>query len=208
MTVSTFSKVLSGSELFREVKGVIQLFVDKDEHFPPYQETQQIRKNVGPTVEVVHNSVRDEVYNYMSQVSSYERYMKDYGGITATTFRPKQKKKAPMLLGGTGTLTVTSTNTTTKGSNKTYMYPKSEGRVTVPASALKQIGVKPGDVVGLTKCKELFTLIRGVHGHDQYKADKHGSIRLRPKRVAGYKRFELKIVQGDTQKIVQLVGEN
>ncbi len=217
-----FSRTLTGSELVYNVREAIEFFTKNDSEFTPHQVTQQVRKQVGPTVEVEHGVVRDLVHKEMEHNDDYDSYLKDYGNAKAKTYRPitagkvrKQKKKSPIMLGGVGTLSVSgptstsTTNTTNKGSDTLYVYPKSEGRVTIPASALKRIGVKPGAIVSLTKSNEYLTVFNdsGSFGHDRYTADKYGAIRVRKTRAAGFKRFSLKVDTKAGCKYVQLKGE-
>jgi bifunctional DNA-binding transcriptional regulator/antitoxin component of YhaV-PrlF toxin-antitoxin module len=136
-------------------------------------------------------------------------------------YRPnsKQKKvhthvkfpKSHVVSGGlpikvTGTLSVA--NKTNKNDD-IFVYPKSEGRVTVPASALKKIGAKPGSKVSLTKANGHITILNdgGKFGHDTYTVDKHTSIRIRKHRVAGFKRFKVSVEHSSKKPVVFLDGE-
>jgi hypothetical protein len=205
-----FTSVLVGVPLITEVRKAIDALMKVNEEFTPHQITQKVRQSVGPMVEVVHNDVRSTVLTEMTQYNDYDSYMKDYGnGVTARTYRPlpgvgKQKKIVHTLpLHVTGNLQVTKSQ---KDAGKLIatMTPKSEGRVTVPAAALKKIGVMTGDTVYLTKFNNLLTLSKTT-GHTKYKTDKYGSVRLRHKYLQDYTKFSVRLLKDSN--CVQLVGE-
>ncbi len=200
-----FARVLVGNELVNETSKALNSLRQLGNEFTAHQVTQAVRKSVGPTVEVIHNDVRQIVHNYMNTVTSYEEFSKSYGSTTARAYRPRQRttqvSPAVPVVKNTGI-----TPATNLGTFVAYMTPKSEGRVTVPASALKKIGVKPNDNVWLTKCNDLLTLSK-VTGHTKYVADKHGSIRLRHKYLNGCKKFKVVVKTDSPPGVVQLVGE-
>lgn len=211
-----FSSTLSGLDLESEVKKVIDDKVNDFQTFSAYEITQAVRKSVGPSVEVVHNQVRQLVHQRMNIQGLYEEFDNDYGGVTARSYRPlaavgsKQKKNTQstgLPLSVTGTLTVTKA--APGGKYVCDMTVKSEGRVTVPAVALRQIGVKPYDDVWLTKNKDLLTISTGAAtGHTRYRTDKHGSVRLRSKYLQGCKKFKVEVNKSQHGwGVVQLIGD-
>lgn len=209
-----FSSTLSGSDLQVEVTKALSEKVVNLVTFTAYDITQFIRKHVGPNIEVVHNQVRQLVHQDMSVTSTYEEFTNDFGGNLVRTYRPLaaigSKQKKNIQSSGGLPLSVTGTLTVTKGADGgkfiCNMEIKSEGRLTVPAVALKQIGVKPYTDVWLTKNKDLLTLSTHT-GHTKYRTDKHGSIRLRSKYLLGCKKFKVEVNTKYSPGVVQLIGD-
>lgn len=222
MSLSSFSKTLTGNSLESEVSKVLNSLFAADKEFTAHEVTREIRNRLGPSVEVVHGDVRNTVHKLMTTNISYENFDKDFGnGTRAMAYRPKtgvaskQKKTQPhvkwpksnVALGGLP-IKVTGTLSVANSANKNgdiFVYPKSEGRVTVPASALKKIGAKPGSKVSLTKANGHITIFNdgGKFGHDRHTVDKHTSIRIRKHRVEGFKRFNVSVKDG----VIYLDGE-
>lgn len=203
MCLLNFTKTLSGSELRNEVNKAISSFTDNFVEFTAHDVTAAVRKAVGPTVEVIHNKVRAIVHDVMAGAFQYEEFLKSFGpaGLQARAYRSTVGGQCVPAT-GKGTGHVVATGPTIKlpvanisklaASVATHlMQPKSEGRVTVPASALKKTGL-----YGVTKSGFVYLREDGNNlviddsvGNERYKLDKHGSFRLRSNHVKGFKRF-------------------
>ncbi len=201
-----FTSVLSGTDLDREVRKALSQYVDKSKSFSAHDITTQVRKNLGDKVEVRHDYVRPIVHDLMFVDANYERVS------DGTKFIYKSKTKTLIQPLGIGALQVSS-NTQQPPQligGSLYVYPRSEGRVTVPASVLKKVGFKAHDYVraclfgsnGIEIVKDTGSVVNG----DKFKLDKYGSFRLRKCYVNGFKKF--KIATSPTKSLVVLYGEN
>lgn len=87
-----FTSTLEGSDLELEVGHVLTDFMRQNKEFTAYEVTQEVRRIVGPTVEVVHKDVRNAVHKMMAirnQTYGYETFNRDFGsGVVAQAYRP------------------------------------------------------------------------------------------------------------------------
>jgi len=204
-----FAKVLSGSDLDKEVRLALSQFVDKCKTFTAYDITLQIRKNIGDSVEVCHNDVRPKVHDLMFPDATYSR------SFDGTKYVYKSINKPLIQPLGSGFLQVTAPavlppiidRTFDASIARVFVEARSEGRVTVPASTLKHIGVNPGDnvYVHININGNALRIAKHFHSypHFIFKTDKYGSFRLRKNMTSGFKKFEVKI---DSQDVL-LIGK-
>ena len=209
-----FSQSLSSQDLEATyVSDALDSFVKKQSEFTAYDITKFIRDRVGSNTEVQHNLVRDIVHKLMAVRTHYDyvAFNKDFGGQQAIAYKPVGNV-VPVSSKTQPTITPIGIGTLVTNKNSLVMKPKSEGRVTVPASELKKIGVVPNDFVNIIVENDKIT-IYGKNskqptnvGYFTYGTDKYGSIRLRKHLLGSYKAFRIKT---DTIKcLIQLVGEN
>lgn len=199
----SFSSSLSSADLENSyVSDTLDEFSRQALEFTAYDVTRHIRSQVGPFVEVLHYLVRDIVHKLMAVRThyNYELFNKNYGGQDVMAYRPSANSTSPqnpITPLGVGSLGVQK--------NDLVMKPRSEGRVTVPASELKKIGLKPFNSISLHKTGKVISVSK-VDGHNPgsiYKLDKYGALRLRRNLVSGYKAFRVKTLSDR----VELVGE-
>lgn len=200
----SFNSVLSGVDLDREVRFALSQFVDKQKTFSAHDVSQQIRKNVGLLVEVRHEDVRPIVHDLMFNDMNYNKVFDGTKFVYKSNLNPINGI-TPI---GVGALQVASQNSgqppVTKDNGSMNLFPRSEGRVTVPATLLKQIGVQPDDVLFVHVNQNEIRVAKKIHSypHHTFKADKYGSFRIRKNIVNDYRKFNVRV---DSQDVV-LVG--
>ncbi len=102
-----FTGKLDGKDLFNEVKKVLNTFTASGRSFTKYEVTQEVRKNVGDDLEVLHSDVRLEVENLMP--TAFNNYVSYHdGSVSALRYAPAGTKAK---VGGVSTGKVVSTPT-------------------------------------------------------------------------------------------------
>jgi hypothetical protein len=203
MNVNNFAtygaKAVTSIQLEVEVRKVLEDLTNHDATFSAYDVTKALRKEFD-NIKIEHADVRRFVHSIMPSYPSYKQTSKDYSGVQAIVYEP--------VLRTVGTPNpVVSTQPLKLVSQKpdTYVYPKSEGRVTVPSAYLKEIGVTPYDYVKISKNNNLLILSKWKAGDSGplYSTDRTGAVRLRRNILGGFNKFGVVA----TKDSVQLVGE-
>lgn len=221
-----FTSTLEGSDLELEVGHVLTDFIRQNKEFTAYEVTQEVRRIVGPTVEVVHKDVRNAVHKMMAirnQTYGYETFNRDFGsGVVAQAYRPQNvvKQQVPnpakggMLPSVAASIPALFANAFSKAmvsqnighlnklNSDVVMEPKSEGRVTVPSLLMKKAGMYGTRIrkVYLREDGDKLVVSDNITGL-AYKLDKHGSFRLRSNHVKDYKRFYMTAKNGSVEII-------
>lgn len=217
-----FTSTLEGSDLELEVGHVLTDFMRQNKEFTAYEVTQEVRRIVGPTVEVVHKDVRNAVHKMMAirnQTYGYETFNRDFGsGVVAQAYRPQNVVKqqgvsvtfpnaaasVPALFANAFSKAMVSQNIghLNKLNSDVVMEPKSEGRVTVPSLLMKKAGMYGTRIrkVYLREDGDKLVVSDNITGL-AYKLDKHGSFRLRSNHVKDYKRFYMTAKNGSVEII-------
>lgn len=198
----SFVSELGGNELRKEVNKAVAAFTDNFSEFTAHDVTTGVREAVGSNVEVVHSKVRALVHEIMAGAFQYEEFLKDFGnGLQARAYRstvagncvPNTNTQSIKCWSIAKTPTAAGITKPNQVTGKAFatMKPKSEGRVTIPSSALKKTGL-----YGVTKSGFVYLHEDGINlvvddniPGERYKLDKHGSFRLRSNHVKNFKQF-------------------
>jgi hypothetical protein len=216
-----FQSTLAGNDLEQEVSGVLNDFMSQNKSFTAYEVTQEVRRIVGPTVEVVHKDVRNTAHKLMGVRATqygYEQYSRDFGsGLVAQGYRPQNVVKQGLPKSGSLPILLpvgaSAMKKFAQGFNNLQvkntaivpadmvMEPRSEGRVTVPSSLMGKAGMYGWTKSGYVYLKEEGDklIVTDNVTNMVHKLDKHKSFRLRKNLVKDYKKFYMTAKNGSVE---------